>query len=122
MEQVLMLLCKEITCLERFYSINERYINNLRQGVFDEIKAFYDNRESVLQSILNFDRAIKKLSFSVNCGNESKQYKQSFVDKLDYKNLVVKKILDQDLEILSYIDQLKSDVLRDDVIAIRKGG
>ncbi len=101
--------------LEKFYSLNERQITRLEGGVFDDIEKFYNQREDLLKILKYVDTEIhqshmshKDMSGSFNDGE-----KGLIREALRAKEMYVKKILDQDLLILSLIDEAKSQIIKE---------
>lgn len=101
--------------LEKFYSLNEKQISLLESGQIDEIEKFYNQREDLLKILKYIDAEIYKAH---TIQKESKQAyaeeeKSEIRASLRTKEMYVKKIVDQDLIILSLIDDAKSRIIKE---------
>jgi hypothetical protein len=101
--------------LEKFYSINEKQISLLEAGHFDEIENFYNQRENLLKILKYIDSEIHR---SHMAQKDSKMafdegQKLEIREGLRVKELYVKKILEQDLIVLSLIDEAKSQIIKE---------
>ena len=110
--------------LEKFCSLNEKQISLLEGGQFDEIERFYNQREDLLKILKYIDAEIYKAHMSQKDSTTgfSDQQKHEIRDSLRTKEIYVKKILDQDLIVLSLIDDAKNRIIKElqDVQKTRK--
>ncbi len=110
--------------LEKFCSLNEKQISLLESGQFDEIEKFYNQREDLLKILKYIDAEIYKAHMSQKdeATGFSENQKQEIREALRTKEIYVKKILDQDLIVLSLIDDAKNRIIRElqDVQKARK--
>lgn len=113
MNVIIELLNEKNEYLGKFFSLNETELKNFRIGNFDNLENFYRSRESLLEIINYIDQQIEKRQVSIQedllNGEERAALRYSFVRK-DYW---VDEILKQDLEVLSCIDQEKSNIIKE---------
>ena len=110
--------------LEKFYSVNEEQITLLENFQFDKIDQFYNQREDLLKIINYIDAEIYRahLQFKeMNLGFTEIE-KCQIRESMKIKEMYVKKILEQDLIVLSLIDEAKSQIIKElqDVKKARK--
>lgn len=122
MQEVLNLLEEKNTCLKRFIDINERQMSFIVVGDFDDLDNFYAARENILDIIQRVDEMIEIASLNFQESENTEEVKKSIRKNISEKSDLVSRILGQDLEIISRIDQAKSEIIRElsDVQANRK--
>jgi hypothetical protein len=114
MNHIIDLLKEKNQFLERFYNLNEQELVSLNEGNFENVEVFYNNREGILATINKIDKLIEDEGHFVEDAELiSDQEKHSILTALNYKNELVTQILSQDLQILSVIEQTKSDLIKD---------
>ena len=99
------LLEQKNSYLLEFHKINMDELKRLAEGSLNNLENFYYSREILLNAINKLDHKIFKNnmeSLKIN-----KQGKKKLIDILNLKRKMVLSILDQDLAIISLIDQLK---------------
>lgn len=110
--------------LEKFYALNEKQISLLESGQIDEIEKFYTQREDLLKILKYIDAEVYKAhaSHKENSATYTEDEKTEIRSSLRAKEMYVKKILDQDLIVLSLIDEAKSRIIKElqDVQKARK--
>jgi HPt (histidine-containing phosphotransfer) domain-containing protein len=111
MERVIAILREKNHLLEKFYWINEQEIINFGGGNFETVENFYQAREQLLALIGMLDQNIEELVAVVDQVTAGK--KSEVAALLQSKDELVKAILDQDLQILTYIDKEKSNIIRE---------
>lgn len=101
--------------LEKFYSLNERQIARLEGGMFDDIEKFYNQREDLLKILKYVDAEIHSahMAHKDEDGAFANEEKAQIRDALRVKETYVNKILDQDLIVLSLIDEAKSQIIKE---------
>lgn len=101
--------------LEKFYALNESQISRLQAGMFDDLEAFYGQREDLLKIIKYVDEEIHKAYIShKNDGSPfSTEQKSEIYEALRAKESYTKHILEQDLQVLEMIDHAKSKIIRE---------
>lgn len=114
MNDILELLNEKNTFLKKFYSLNESEMQNFSVGNFDNLGHFYDSREGILDMIRRVDEMIDtaSLSFEESDKKDAEATKQITI-AMNTRNKIIERILEQDLEILSAIDQAKSEIIKD---------
>jgi hypothetical protein len=114
MHTIIELLNEKNFCLEKFIRTNESELANFTAGNFDNLEDFYATREGLLEIIKRIDFLIdEKNQDPVDIANVSAEFKQNFLDAQRSKNELVGKILTQDLEILSALENAKSEIIRE---------
>lgn len=101
--------------LEKFYSLNEIQLGQLIEGRFENIENFYNQREDLLKIIKYIDAQIGRYqSDEVAMKIKVTESDQENVRRaLKVKEVFVNRIIEQDIQIISLIDKLKSDVIRE---------
>jgi hypothetical protein len=99
--------------LEKFCQLNETQFKLLQQGHVDGLDHFYNQRESVIGIIRNIDTKITKCLMEPNSqkltGPDRDAVKKSMAIKDEYVQL----IMAQDLDIIAYIDDLKTTIFNE---------
>lgn len=115
MEQIIKLMTERNEHLLKFKEINERELVNFAEGQFDNIEAFYQARETILNLVRSIDSMINNAAAKVDPRdpNVSDDYKRSVLEAMDLKNQIVTEILSQDLQILSLIEGAKSGIIKE---------
>lgn len=101
--------------LEKFFALNEAQITRMEAGNFDELENFYNQREDLLKIIKYIDAEINKAHMLHKdvTGAFSEEQKAEIRDSLRVKEAYVKRILEQDLNVLGMIDDAKSTIIRE---------
>lgn len=101
--------------LEKFYSLNLKQITKLESGLFEELDRFYNQREDLLKILKYVDAEIYKshVDFKESNGPFDEKQKMQIRDALRVKDVYVKKILEQDLIVLSLIDEAKNKIIKE---------
>ena len=113
MSQVLSLLEEKNKHLAKFYQMNEIEMTRIAEGNFDELENFYRNREGILDLIRTIDNLTEVASQETITEDIDDNQRVQVMDFLDQKNELVQQILEQDLRILSFIEQAKSEIIRE---------
>lgn len=112
MERVIALLREKNHCLEKFYWVNEQELINFGSGNFDSVEAFYQAREQLLETVNSIDRMLEEECDRANVQITGFQ-REDATALLKSKDELVKSILAQDLQILTYIEKEKSNIIRE---------
>ncbi len=101
--------------LEKFFALNETQLNQMNQGMFDNLEMFYNQREDLLKIIKYVDAEIHKAHMLHKdlTGSFAEEQKVQIREALRVKEAYVKRILEQDLMILGLIDEAKSTIIRE---------
>lgn len=114
MNAVMTLLNDKNEHLHKFLQLNETELINFMQGNFDNLEIFYQSRETILDLIRCIDGLVEvALKDSATASSIQDQDKKDLLKILNRKNDLVTQILAQDLQILSVIEQAKSDIIKD---------
>lgn len=101
--------------LEKFFALNESQLARLQTGNFEELEAFYNQREDLLKIIKYVDAEIHKAHMLHKdvVGQFTEEQKSEIRDSLRIKEAYVKRILEQDLQVLGMIDDAKSLIIKE---------
>lgn len=101
--------------LEKFFALNETQITRLSSGMFDEIEKFYNQREDLLKIIKYIDAEIHKAHMLHKdlSGQFTEEQKTEIREALRAKEAYVRRILEQDLQVLGMIDEAKSTIIKE---------
>lgn len=114
MERIVELLTEKNNCLEKFYRLNETELMNFSEGNFENLETFYNSRETILEMVQAVDRMIDSVNQIEDVhGNIDDDSKKKIINALSYKSELVTRILSQDLQILSFIETAKSDIIKE---------
>ena len=113
MSQVLSLLEEKNKHLAKFYQMNEIEITRIAEGNYEELENFYRNREGILDLIRTIDTLTEVATKETHEQDIDENQRLQVIDLLNQKNELVTQILEQDLRILSLIEQAKSNIIRE---------
>lgn len=101
--------------LEKFYTLNESQITRLEAGKFDDLELFYNQREDLLKIIKYIDAEIHKAHMLHKdiVGQFSEEQKAEIRESMRTKEAYVRRILEQDLQVLGMIDDAKSMIIKE---------
>lgn len=109
-EEIMHLLLERNRHLKQFASLNTNQIEKIRSKDFENINDFYTNRENLLLVIEKIENLINEKLENKNI-NFSNQNKLDINKIFSEKDEIIKGILNQDLEILSFIDNEKNNLI-----------
>jgi hypothetical protein len=112
MDRVIALLRDRNHCLEKFYWVNEQELINFGVGNFDAVEEFYQARDKILDHIRVIDGMIADENKREDVGPTDHQRAEAQI-LLSSKDELVKSILAQDLQVLTYIEKEKSNIIRE---------
>ena len=114
MDTIINLLNDKNYHLEKFLHINEGELLNFAEGNFDGLEVFYQSRETILDLVRCIDRLIETAADSHGEKPQiSGAHKREMLQSMNLKNDLVQRILAQDLQILSVIEQEKSNIIKE---------
>lgn len=114
MDTIINLLKDKNFHLEKFHQLNESELLNFTEGNFENLEVFYQSRETILDLIRCIDRLIEAAASTYAEPSEiSDAHKKEMVRCMSDKSDVVQRILGQDLQILSVIEQEKSGIIKE---------
>ncbi len=101
--------------LEKFFTLNESQITRLEAGKFDDLELFYNQREDLLKIIKYIDSEIHKAHMLHKdiVGQFSEEQKAEIRESMRTKEAYVRRILEQDLQVLGMIDDAKSMIIKE---------
>jgi hypothetical protein len=121
METIINLLKDKNYHLEKFHDLNAAELLNFAEGDFDNLEVFYQSRETILDLIRCIDRLIDAASAAEGAAGPgastpitvSDAEKREITSCMHMKSELVTRILGQDLQILSMIEQAKSNIIKE---------
>lgn len=113
MDAIINLLKDKNYHLQKFLQLNETGLLNFTEGNFENLETFYQSRETILDLIRCIDRLVEASASETSHGEVPANYKKEVLEYINTKNDLVTRILAQDLQILSVIEQAKSDIIKE---------
>jgi hypothetical protein len=113
MDTIISLLRDKNYHLQKFHQLNETELMNFIEGNFDNLEVFYQSRETILDLVRCIDRLIEAAANAEDEKKVSDKNKQDMIKAMAQKDDLVTRILAQDLQILSLIEQAKSDIIKE---------
>lgn len=113
MERVISLLREKNHYLEKFFTVNEHELINFAEGDFENVEAFYQVRDKILDLIKCIDDLLEEENTRTAIEPIRASDRGEIESLLKSKDEWVKLILEQDLEIISYIEKEKSNIIRE---------
>jgi len=114
MEEVLHYLQLKNYYYEKFYSVTTRFHENTLKNEWNDIEFFLDNRERILNIIRSFDFKVANAFENINLKDDDvTRYRVPVKSLLDARNEWVQKIVALDIELISKIDDIKSETIKD---------
>ncbi|MFM8270629.1 MAG: hypothetical protein ACKN9V_10615 [Pseudomonadota bacterium] len=114
MEEVMQYLEMKNHYYEKFYSVTLKFLDQIARNDWTNLNFFVDSRERILNIIRSFDA---KISHAVNEAKDHVQTgttERSLMKKMmDERKLLADKILELDLQVISAIDDYKSETIRE---------
>ena len=123
MLRIISLLQEKNHYLEKFYALNETEIVNFSLGKFENLENFYNTRERILEILKYIDGQIDLLNTETEDLNQfSPENRRQVKEAMNIKDEYVGRIIEQDLEVLAFIEAAKSNIIRElqDVRRVRK--
>ena len=114
MKNLVELLNERNKYLEQFYSLNKKEISYLEKGIFENLKSFYERREVILNAINNTNDLMKKFALGdLQKIKFEEKDKSEMIKASKYKDQLAEEILCQNLEILSFVEEMKIEMIKD---------
>lgn len=113
MDTIINLLNDKNYHLQKFHQLNETELMNFSEGNFDNLEVFYQSRETILDLVRCIDRLIEAASSAHESVEIADKHKQDMIKAMNMKDDLVTRILAQDLQILSLIEQAKSEIIKE---------
>lgn len=112
MERVIALLKEKNFYLEKFFAVNEHELINFGVGDFENVEAFYQARDKMLDLIRCIDGLIEEENERTSTPVTNAQ-RRDVESMLKRKDEWVTAILAQDLQLLEYVEKEKSNIIRE---------
>jgi len=121
MIRIVSLLEEKNQYLEKFYKLNESELVELADNSYDNIENFYAAREGILKMVEKIDQLIEEqVKFNeLDIKQASGLLKKRIVKAFAYKVEIVNLVLSQDLQIISYIEKAKNELI-EELSSVRK--
>ena len=114
MEEVIHYLELKNQYYEKFHAMTCKFLEQARENRWDDLDFFVDNRERILNIIRSYDFKIAKLFEEQDLTKlDLHVYRPRVKSLLESREQWVKKIVAVDLELVSKIDEMKSETIRD---------
>ncbi len=114
METIINLLKDKNYHLEKFHELNATELMNFADGNFDNLEVFYQSREVILDLVRCIDRLIDAATAAQGIPEKiTDGDKRTVTGCMHLKSELVQRILAQDLQILSMIEQAKSNIIKE---------
>jgi hypothetical protein len=113
MDRVIKLLQEKNDYLVKFHAINEHELLSLAEGDFENVAAFYQTREKILELMRCIDGYIENVNESIVSASVTSEQRSEIEKILKQRDDMVADILAQDLRILEFIDKEKSKIIRE---------
>lgn len=112
MEILIDLMKRKNSFLEKFYTINEAELLNFTADHFENLEAFYQCRENILRLVGRIDEQLDDHLKTMD-STISREVRMQIQVCLDKKDEWAKKIVDQDLQIITAIEKKKSGIINE---------
>lgn len=112
MERLISLMNEKNHYLEKFYSLAEESLPNFRNGSFEGLDYFYKTREQILGVIKYIDSQLSS-HLQIESENHSEELKSQMRQCISIKDEYVRRIISQDVEVLSCIEQAKNLIIKE---------
>jgi hypothetical protein len=115
METIIKLMTERNEHLLKFKEITEKELISFAEGNFDNLEAFYQARETLLDLVRSIDGMISQRAGAINPKDPaiSDECRRAVIESMDLKNQIVTEILSQDLQILATIEKAKSGIIKE---------
>lgn len=112
-QKLMELLDEKNQYLERFFELNESELLNFADGYFDNVESFYQAREKILDIVRCIDALVDDEVALISDDGVSQAMRIEMKDLMAQKDKLAKQILAQDLQVLSAIENEKSNIIRE---------
>jgi hypothetical protein len=113
MEEVLHYLQLKNQYYEKFLTISQRFLEQANQNKWDELEFFVDNRERILNIIRSYDFKVARAFQKAEIKGDTEYYGKRVRELLDKRTQLASKIVALDLELITKIDEIKSETVRE---------
>lgn len=112
-DRIIDLLNEKNNHLQMFHDISEKERKSFKARNFENLSALYEIREDILENIKTIDEKIENYSTTMGESGLTDAEKNHIKLCLEKKEKIVSKILEQDLMILSCVDNEKSSMIKE---------
>lgn len=114
MESILHYLELKNQYFEKMYQMTLKQLKHCQEGQWDELELFVENRERILNIIRSYDFKIAR-EFKLIEGEGALLNKYSIDVKklLDQRKKIAEKIVKIDIEVLSKMEEIKNETIKD---------
>lgn len=114
MEEILHYLELKNQYYEKFWSMSAKFLAKTNDNRWEDLTLFVDNRERILNIIRSFDFKIAKLFSDIDPQTtDFGFYRPRVKALLDQRKELARRIVAVDLELISRIDDLKTETIRE---------
>lgn len=112
-QKLVELLDEKNQYLEKFFELNETELHNFADGYFDNVEAFYQSREKILDIVRCIDALVDDEVAAIEENVVTPSIRAEIQDLMEHKDRLAKQILAQDLRVLAAIEDEKSNIIRE---------
>jgi hypothetical protein len=114
MEEVIYYLELKNQYYEKFLSVTEKFLSHVLRDEWENMDYFVDNRERILNIIRSYDFKIAELFQKIDIGEDRlENYGGRVKELLERREVLGKKIMDQDLTLIGRIDEVRTDTIKE---------
>jgi hypothetical protein len=114
MQEVLEYLQMKNHYYEKFYSLTHKFMEQVEKNNWEDIQFFVDNRERLLNIIRSFDHKIASVFDKSKLSDEEMtKLKPQVKELLEKRTAIANRIVALDLQLISRIDEHKSETIRE---------
>ena len=111
MSNILDLLKRKNFYLEKFLEESKKKRTSFKERHFENLRNFYEKREQILDNIQSIDKKISRICDDEDSGDLKLPQKNEIVQMLKKIRSNVSEIVEEDLQIISYIENEKSKII-----------
>lgn len=113
MEEVIHYLEMKNKYYEKFFNISTKFLSETNNDQWSNLQFFVENRERLLNIIRSLDQKIARAFKESNASeDEMNSYRESLKKLLNRKNYLGEKIISIDLQLISKIDTMKNQTIK----------
>ena len=109
---IIQLLEQKNDLLRLFLEMSETERKSFKSKNYENLGSLYENREELLSCVQSVDKRLELHSSQEDANSISDENKKAIKRLLDQKQVLVNKILEQDLLILSSVENEKSNLIK----------
>jgi len=114
MEEVIQYLEMKNHYYEKFYTVTQKFLDQIARNEWGNLEFFVDSRERILSIIRSFDAKISNAMEKVKGRGNTKEVDKNLLKKMmDERKNLGDKILELDLQLIAAIDDYKNETIRE---------